>query len=258
MDRLALDSGSELLRDSAASTGAIPDRCCLAADARCPVCDGPYITRHRNNLSQCRRCQHIFQTDLRVSAVYDAAYARQYDRRPHAEMSALRWRFIQRWLGLAMGSRVLDIGYGNGSLLKHARAHGMEVFGLDVHGEDFGIPTVDYDTRQTFDVICFFDSLEHFVGFDCLFRLRTAHVVVSLPARPDYLLDAPERWRHYKPGEHLHYFSHGSLGVLMGKWGLRHKLADGLPEDELRGKLLVGGQTYDNIYSAIYGRGGQY
>lgn len=256
LDLLAWDGDSAPVSNPGASAGAAPDLGCLAASARCPVCDCPDVTRHRNGLSQCQRCWHIFQTDLRVSAVYDAAYARQYDQRPHEEMSTLRWRFIQRWLGLSVGSRVLDIGYGNGSLLKHARAQGMEVFGLDVHGEDFGIPTVDYYTPQTFDLICFFDSLEHFVSFDCLFRLQAAYAVVSLPAPPDYLLDTPERWRHYKPGEHLHHFCRDSLDFLMGKWGLRHKLADGFPEDELRGKLHAEGRTYDNIYTAIYGRGG--
>ena len=187
--------------------------------------------------------------------MYDAAYARQYDQRPHQEMSALRWRFIQRWLGLAAGSRVLDIGYGNGSLLRHARSRGMEVFGLDVHGEDFGIPTVDYDTPWTFDLICFFDSLEHFVNFDRLFQLQSAHVVISLPSPPGYLLDTPECWRHYKPGEHLHHFCSDSLDFLMARWGLGRKVAAGFPEDALRGKLQVGGQAYDNIYTAIYRRG---
>ena len=228
-----------------------------AAQAQCPVCDDRGIVQYQNNLSQCRRCSHIFQTDLAVSVVYDAAYAHQYDRRPCHEMSALRWNFIQRWLGLPGGSYVLDIGYGNGALLKHARTQGMEVFGLDAHDEDFGIPTVGYDTDRHFDLVCFFDSLEHFPAFDCLFGLRAAHVVVSLPAAPDYLLQAPQQWRHYKPGEHLHYFSGQSLDHLLAKWGLQHRIADGFPEDELRGKLHVGGCSYDNIYTALYRRGEQ-
>lgn len=223
--------------------------------AHCPVCASSGFLRHQNNLSRCGHCRHIFQTDLKVAAVYDAAYAHQYDHRPHREMSSLRWNFIQRWLRLPAGSRVLDIGYGNGALLKHARAQGMEVFGLDVHGEDFGIPTVDYDTDRHFDLICFFDSLEHLPTFDRLFALRAAHVVVSLPAVPNYLLQAPHLWRHYKPGEHLHYFSDQSLSVLMSRWGLRARIADGFPEDALRGKLVVHGRSYDNIYTALYRRG---
>jgi SAM-dependent methyltransferase len=227
----------------------------LASDAPCPVCEGRNVSKHRNNLSRCLRCHHIFQTDLRVSAVYDAEYARQYDVRPHREMSALRWNFIQRWLRLAAGSRILDIGYGNGSFLKYVRQHGMEVYGLDVHGEDFGIPTVTYEAASNFDLICFFDSLEHFPKFDPLFALHTSNVIVSLPNSPDFLLDAPQHWRHYKPGEHLHYFSYDSLDRLMHKWGLTVKIVEGLPEDDLRGKLTIGSRAYDNIHTAIYGKG---
>ena len=79
---------------------------------------------------------------------YDLRYLHQYDALPCETMSALRWRFIRQALHLPAGSRILDIGYGNGAFLMHARQHGMAVFGLDVHGEDLGIPTVDYGTDQ--------------------------------------------------------------------------------------------------------------
>ena len=80
-------------------------------------------------------------------------------------------------------------------------------------------------------------------------------MIVSLPATSDFVLRAPERWRHYKPGEHLHYFSRDSLDALMFKWGLPRKLVEATPEDALRGKLTVGGRDHDNIHTAIYGGG---
>jgi SAM-dependent methyltransferase len=227
----------------------------FAPDAACPVCEASDITTHQNNLSRCLACRHIFQSDLRVSTVYDAAYAHRYDARPHQQMSALRWDFLRRWVPLRPGGRILDIGYGNGSFLKHARRHGMEIYGLDVHGEDFGVPTVAYDTPLAFDLVCFFDSLEHLPEFAALFALRAAHVIVSLPAVPAFLPETPRRWRHYKPGEHLHYFSTESLDILMRRWGLPVKLAAGAPEDAMRGKLTIGRHVYDNIRTAIYGGG---
>jgi Methyltransferase domain len=227
-----------------------------ATSARsCPVCGGTELSTHRHNLSQCARCRHIYQTDLCVSTVYDADYAHRYDARPHRALSALRWKFIERSVRLMAGSRILDIGYGNGSFLKHARSCGMEVYGLDVHGEDFGITTVSRDTPLAFDLVCFFDSLEHIPKFAWLFALRAAHVIVSIPDAPDYLLETPRAWRHFKPGEHLHYFSRHSLDLLMRNWGLTTKLADGCPEDELRGKLSFGSRVHDNIYTAIYREG---
>lgn len=128
----------------------------------------------------------------------------------------------------------------------------MEIFGLDIHGEDYGIPTVGYDVAGSFDLICFFDSLEHFQDFSALLELRTRNVVVSIPESPDLLLKNPKVWRHYRPGEHLHYFSHDSLDRLMQRWGFPQRIAAGFPEDDLRGKLRIGARTYDNIYTAIY------
>ena len=223
-------------------------------DPACPVCNGLNVVGHRNNLSECLRCNHVFQSDLLVTMVYDAAYAHQYDHRPHRAMSALRWNFIQHWLGLAEGSRILDVGYGNGAFLTYAREHGMSVFGIDVHGENFGIPHVDYDVTLKFDLVCFFDSLEHFPKFDRLFGLQAKNVIVSIPSAPDFLLQTPESWRHYKPGEHMHYFSRLSLDRLMRRWGMTTKVVEAHPEDELRGKLNMRSIAYDNILTAIYRR----
>jgi SAM-dependent methyltransferase len=231
--------------------GAMVDR---SADVRCPVCQGPDLSPKPHNLSFCGDCRHVFQCDLRVSMVYDADYAHQYDNRPHQEMSRLRWDFIQQHLDLPPGSRVLDIGYGNGAFLKHARRAGMEIYGIDLHGEDFGIPEVSYSTPVEYDLVCFFDSIEHFPHFDEILGLDTRHVVASVPDPPVLLLSQPRSWRHYKPGEHLHYFSRDSLDLLIHRWGLRYKIANGHPEDAIRGKLSIDGRNYDNIYTAIYGR----
>jgi hypothetical protein len=221
----------------------------------CPVCRGGALQNHTNNLSFCGDCDHTFQSDLKVSAVYNSDYAHQYDNRPHQEMSRIRWDFIQKNLNLAPGSKVLDVGYGNGSFLKYAQAHGgADIYGIDLHGEDFGVPEVQFGTAIEFDLVCFFDSLEHFDNFDLPHSLQTKNVIVSIPNAPDFLLKAPQDWRHYKPGEHLHYFSHESLDLCLFHAGLKHKIVEGYPEDALRGKLNIHGQSYDNIYTAIYSR----
>ena len=189
---------------------------------------------------------------MTVSIAYDADYAHQYDARPVKAMSEVRWNFIQSHLNLPVNSRLLDIGYGNGAFLKHAQAAGMRIYGIDIHSEDFGIPHVNFDTPLVFDLICFFDSLEHFPDFSPIFKLRSRHVIVSIPNTPSFVLTTPQAWRHFKPGEHLHYFSRKSLDNLMRDWGFSHKVTEGFPEDELRGKLLFGHQKADNIYTALY------
>jgi len=220
----------------------------------CPVCQGPCEEYVAHNLSSCSVCRHTFQTDLKVTASYDAAYAHQYDLLPVREMSELRWHFIESRLDLPARSRILDIGYGNGAFLKRAQAVGMSIFGIDLHTEDFGIPVVGFDTPQDYDLACFFDSLEHFPDFAPILRLNARNVVVSIPNTPDFILTSPRRWRHFKPGEHLHYFSPTSLDGLMRNWGFPKRLAEGHPEDFLRGKLAIDGKSHDNIYTAIYTR----
>jgi hypothetical protein len=221
----------------------------------CPVCE-ELCTRHTDdNLSVCTACSHIFQTDLAVTIRYDARYAHQYDSLPVREMSDVRWDFIQSHLALPAGRRILDVGYGNGAFLKRAREAGMCIHGIDVHSEDFGIPNVDFDTKLEFDLACFFDSIEHFPVFDPIFKLKAKVAIVSIPNTPVSLLASPKTWRHFKPGEHLHYFSRTSLDKLMLRWGFTHKLTEGFPEDQLRGKLVIDGMSADNIYTAIYRRG---
>ncbi len=222
--------------------------------AICPVCAGPGPAHPKIGLSSCLVCGHVFQSDLRVTMTYDASYAHQYDHRPVKAMSVLRWAFIQSHLSLTTGSRILDVGYGNGAFLKRARKAGMAVFGIDLHTEDFGIPVVDFATDQDYDLVCFFDSLEHFPAFDPVFLLRARHAIVSVPNTPDFILRTPSDWRHFKPGEHLHYFSRPSLDRLMAAFGFPRKVADGFPEDDLRGKLTIRNRTFDNIYTAIYTR----
>lgn len=220
----------------------------------CPICDEQCRHSTSDNLTRCDACQHIFQTDLNVTVAYDAEYAHQYDHRPVKEMSGLRWDFIQSHLGLSAGSRVLDIGYGNAAFLKYAQAAGMEIYGIDVHQEDFGVPVIDFDSKLNFDLICFFDSLEHFPDFDSVTKLRSNNVIVSIPNTPRRLLSSPTSWRHYKPGEHLHYFSQRSLDLFMANWGFPRRIADGYPEDNLRGKLTLDHEIVNNIYTAIYSR----
>jgi len=130
----------------------------------------------------------------------------------------------------------------------------MQIFGIDVHNEDFGVPVVDYEAPHTYDLVCFFDSLEHFPSFEPIFQLRSRNVIVSIPNPPEFLLTTPDRWRHYKPGEHLHYFNPSSLDHLMRRLGFGRKVVQAHPEDAIRGKIQYDTRQHDNIVTIIYSR----
>ena len=38
----------------------------------------------------------------------------------------------------------------------------------------------------------------------------------------------------------------------MTNWGFPIKVTQGYPEDRIRGKLVIDGKIYDNIYTTIY------
>lgn len=208
---------------------------------RCPVCKTSAIVEEPV-LSSCSVCKHIWQTGLDIKTVYDAQYIRtRYDSYPTTEvMSHVRLGFLKAF---AKKGRLLDVGYGNGSFLKLAARGGFDVFGNDIHGVDYGIRDIPLEEAvdSVWDVVTFFDSLEHFADLD-LPRVLTTQarvVIISIPCRPDSF-PAHKEWKHYRPGEHLHYFSRYSLELLVGKHAVACR-SD--VEDIIRGKLPDGGQN---------------
>ena len=181
----------------------------------CPVCS---VECHSIEcmLAQCPRCDHVFDPSLRSSVPYDQSYLDTYKSYPTELMSTIRVALLKT---LITEGKILDIGYGNGSFLKLAKTVGYETAGHDVHGVPCGVRDVDpWVSGEVWDAICMFDSIEHFGTFDALRRLFECSriVLVSTPCR-DSVSGRISDWKHFKPGEHLHYFSAKSLKTLIGK-----------------------------------------
>ena len=216
----------------------------------CPVCQSQAVSRINkfSGVAACAECDHMYQFEPIITAVYDARYAHKYDAYPCEAISKIRANFIER--SVPCIKSVLDVGYGNGSFLKEMRSRGCDVWGIDVHGEDFGVPEAAWDDRREYDLVTFFDSLEHFESFERLACLKSNAIAVSIPFRPPWFAKHPSQWRHFRPGEHLHYFSMKSLGHLMSNLGYVDFISSGFPEDAIRGKI----GKHNNIYTAIYRR----
>ena len=218
----------------------------------CPVCDSSgvveVVAANDDTLSECVTCGHLFQSDLKVTQVYDKHYIEvRYDAYETTPlMSHLRLGIVT---AVAHGPKLLDVGYGNGDFIKAACKAGFDGFGNDVHGADYGVKEIDLHAdmlaQTKWDVVTFFDSIEHITTFEVIRDLgrRTHTIIVSIPRKPSYFpceLD----WRHYRPGEHLHYFSTFSLQKLFApKWirGISHA------EDVIRGKLRDGRPNIDTV-----------
>lgn len=175
----------------------------------CPVCSA--TTTADGELSVCGRCGHVYQTNLVSSTRYDQEYCDVYRRCPCAAMSKLRLRLLRR---LAARGSVLDVGCGLGHFVTAANRAGYAAYGNDLFDPP-GVPMQPLRSG-TWDVVTFFDSLEHFADLGDVRDLlgRTRRVLISLPHRPAWF-PRQRDWKHYKPGEHLHYFSLESLCELM-------------------------------------------
>lgn len=167
----------------------------------------------------------VHQT-TRSKFVYDKSYVEQrYQPIPQLvqQISHLR-------LGYVMGSvtqrpqRILDVGFGTGDFLKTCAKLGMITSGCDLYSDFLPENTafVEHPTQGQYDVITFFDSLEHFETLDWIRDLDTKWVVISLPwchyPHDDMWF---ESWKHRKPDEHLHHFNHHSLQSWMASQGYR-------------------------------------
>jgi SAM-dependent methyltransferase len=161
-----------------------------------------------------------------VKKTYDDSYGIQCDM-----MSYLRYAYI---VGATSGkpSSILDVGYGNGSFLKICQNAGVETFGTDI--SHYPLPygkLLDFKECQEkfFDVITFFDSLEHFDDISFLKNLKCNYVCISLPNcsyNAIQQVDGEEHadiyfqnWKHRKPNEHIWHYDIKALDKTMEGFG---------------------------------------
>lgn len=216
---------------------------------KCPICASEN-TKDLKLVRVCVNCDHAFQDPPIVSAHYDWNYISTYDRYPATRaMSYLRAGLVAAH---AKG-KLLDVGYGNGAFLSAAKHLEFDVHGSDLHGVKSWVPDVPLVSDEQWDVVTFFDSLEHFPSLEPAQHVlkRTQTAVVSVPLRPVWWPALLPEWKHYKPGEHMHYFSQTSLREFMADLGLHSVPYAGDIEDAIRGPLSTGDQ---NILTAVFKR----
>lgn len=121
-------------------------------------------------------------------------------------------------LGYLIGSigkvdKILDIGYGNGNFLKIASTFIKKCYGNDI--SEYPLPEncefIEDIFSQEYDVVCFFDSLEHFKNIDFVKNLKTKYIYISLPWCHNHSDEWFFNWKHRREDEHLFHFNDISL-----------------------------------------------
>ena len=163
----------------------------------------------------------IRQITRTTEMLYDVKYvADRYSSAPVNEMSHLRLGYIIGSVGFVPES-VLDIGYGSGDFLKAAIKIIPKVFGYDIPPAYpvNGVEIVESPFNDSYDVVTFFDSLEHFDDIYAIQALRTRYIVTSVPWCHYFSDEWFRDWKHRRPNEHLWHFDSTSLVSFMNDIG---------------------------------------
>jgi len=122
-------------------------------------------------------------------------------------------------LGIVIGSfnnipkSILDIGYGNGDFLKACTNIIPKCYGYDI--STYPVPDkvirIDNIFDKHYDIVTFFDSLEHFEDINFINKLNCDYILITLPWCHNYSNEWFKNWYHRKENEHLYHFNKEAL-----------------------------------------------
>jgi len=193
------------------------------------------------------------QRDLTITAVYDAEYVRSRYEAIDANVRALSARRLAVLYAFApRRGMLLDFGAGSFRFVEAAIAAGWFAWGYDIAGQHHA-NFWDYKRGwPKFDVVTFFDSLEHLPDPAGLVgELAPRVVMVSVPEchypnTAEWFMD----WKHRRPGEHLWHWNRRTLPAFMARLGYQCEMLSWF-EDEFRPNH---DQAEPNILTGIFTR----
>lgn len=164
-------------------------------------------------------------------------------------MSYLRLGYIIGSIGRIPES-ILDVGYGNGSFLSVCKNIVTKCYGYDI--STYPVPEgchaiTDDITSHKFDVVTFFDSLEHYENITFVQKLKCNFICISLPWCHNFDHKWFEEWKHRRPNEHLWHFNDSSLVCFMKEQGFSLINFNNI-EDTIR----KNNSNYPNILTGIF------
>jgi len=132
------------------------------------------------------------------------------------KINEIRWNFLEEYFPFGChvyhelkGFHILDYGCGVGwfAAFKPSWVTSMETYDV------MPVPQTGM-TREKYSIITLWDVLEHIPDFTYLAPIleRTHYVVLTIPMKPPKV--KWEDWKHFKPGEHLHYYTEDLLQSL--------------------------------------------
>lgn len=180
-----------------------------------------------NDLMLCEHRGLAYQRDMSKSRMnYDAKYWAHYQSLlgtpTDIALNAGRCALVARHV--PAGSKLLDVGIGNGSFVLAALRAGYDARGTDINPEALAWlkgQKLHADDVGAFDAVTLWDSIEHMEDPHLFLRnvARGATLFAAIPVFED--LRRVRKSKHYKPGEHLYYFGAQGFTDWMALHGFR-------------------------------------
>jgi hypothetical protein len=188
--------------------------------------------------------------------VYDEKYVVHYNAGLGGlsnELSCLRLGAILGCLNQPI-NKILDVGYGDGNFLEWASKVVEGCYAYD-SSPAYPLPSnrlkmVNDTTSNYYDVVTFFNSLEHMPDIDFLENLRCKYVIITVPWCHYFSDDWFKGWKHRKPNEHIWHFNDESLNRMMRSKGYSSVYYSNL-EDIIRGEKI----GYPSYLTAVFSKG---
>jgi hypothetical protein len=179
-----------------------------------------YPFEQDGDLNLCVENGVAYQRDMTKLMEYGPAYWDNYQRRAGTDISRKLNEGRAAFVAKHFQGEVLDIGIGNGEFIQHR----PDTFGYDVNqvAIKWLLENGKYrDKFSDFNAFTFWDVLEHIPQPADYFR-NMGHgdwLFTSIPIIND--LRRVRESKHYKPGEHLYYFTVSGFIQWMEKYAFR-------------------------------------
>lgn len=195
----------------------------------------------------------IKQINLVKNNIYNLEYNAKYNNYGEngPRLAHLRLGYLLGAIGRIPDS-ILDVGYGNGDFLKVASECITNCYGTDITRaplpEKVKFLSFDECLDHNFDVITFFDSLEHFDDIYLAQKLNCKYILITLPWCHYEDDDWFKNWKHRRPDEHLWHFNKNALINFMDEIGYEC-LQVGIPFEDV---IRVDRRYIPNILTGVF------
>lgn len=219
----------------------------------CPICNSNKYEYERglNNLKllKCNKCKCIF-TDvsrelvIKVNYYYSAAASENYKNSQSILDELWFDRIVNRLTKVVGIGRVLDVGCGNGQLLKAFKKLGWECYGLDVspwamkYANKYGYKLFTTEIEKsnipenTFDLAVSTSTLEHIYyplqHIKAILRILKPGGLLYIAGIPNYNCISVKlnisKFHYNKPPSHVNYFTPRSFYNMLNRIGIGNKI----------------------------------